>query len=397
VKACGFPPRRYRTDKNNRLCPATKAGKYNPYNRSLIMKKVLSVGMSTIASILLILILVFTSIGLIINDQTFTNNEFTKLNVGGEMGISNADLVASMQRLVDYMEGDVDDISIEVTQNGETVDMFDYPQEAEHMKDVRTIYLTIASYRDVGVLVMLILFLFAAVVDFRKAPQRLSQGYLSGSFVTLLLFGFLGTWAALDFSNFWTFFHEALFWNDLWLFDGTESRMINMLPEGMFADIFGRIGLYAGSVVVALIVLSILALTLSSEGYKRRRAIVLARKKARKDAVEARKKAKADAKAAAEREKRLAEKKARIAAARARAQQKAEAEKKAAEREKLIQEKREKQKTAATTVEEKQTRQEQVVRPAEPKNRSTAKAGGGTQKKRRKKSNIADDTGFLDD
>jgi F0F1-type ATP synthase membrane subunit b/b' len=265
------------------------------------------------------------------------------------------------------------------------------------MKDVRTIYLTIASYRDVGVLVMLILFLFAAVVDFRKAPQRLSQGYLSGSFVTLLLFGFLGTWAALDFSNFWTFFHEALFWNDLWLFDGTESRMINMLPEGMFADIFGRIGLYAGSVVVALIVLSILALTLSSEGYKRRRAIVLARKKARKDAVEARKKAKADAKAAAEREKRLAEKKARIAAARARAQQKAEAEKKAAEREKLIQEKREKQKTAATTVEEKQTRQEQVVRPAEPKNRSTAKAGGGTQKKRRKKSNIADDTGFLDD
>lgn len=373
------------------------------------MKKVFSVGMSTIASILLILILVFTSIGLVINDQTFTNNEFTKLGVSDDMGISNADLVTSMQRLVDYMEGNADDIDIEVTQNGETVTMFDYPQEAEHMADVRTIYLTIASYRDVGVLVMLILFLFAAVIDFRKAPQRLAQGYLSGSFVMLLIFGFLGTWAALDFSNFWTFFHEALFWNDLWLFDGTQSRMINMLPEDMFADIVGRIGIYAGSVVLVLIVISILALVLSSAGYKRRRAIVLARKKARSDAVEARKKAKADAKAAAEKEKRIAEKKARIAAAKARAQQKAEEERKAVEHERQLNEKREKQKAAAEAAAakarqaERKPKQAQTTRSTETTGRSSAKTqtaqarpDAGVQK-RKKKSSIADDTGFLDD
>ena len=130
------------------------------------------------------------------------------------------------------------------------------------MADVRQIYMTIASYRDVGVLVMLILFLFAAVIHFRKASQYLSQGYLSGSFVFLLIFGFVGTWAALDFSNFWTFFHEMLFWNDLWLFDSTTSRMINMLPEQIFADIIARVGAYAGAVILALIALSILALVL---------------------------------------------------------------------------------------------------------------------------------------
>lgn len=373
------------------------------------MKKVLSVGMSTIASILLILILIFTSIGLVINNQTFTNNEFTELDVSNDMGISNADLVSAMQQLVDYMEGNADDIYIEVTENGETVEMFDYPQEAEHMADVRTIYLTIASYRDVGVLVMLILFLFAAVIDFRKAPQRLAQGYLSGSFVSLLLFGFLGTWAALDFSNFWTFFHEALFWNDLWLFDATESRMINMLPEDMFADIVGRIGIYAGSVVLLLIILSILALVFSSTGYKRRHAIVLARKKARKDAVEARKQAKADLKAAAEKEKQAAEKKARIAAAKARAQQKAEEERKAAEREKLIQEKKERKKVAAEAAAaqasqaERKARQEKAARSSGTKGRPAAKTRAaspktsGSAQKRKKKNNIADDTGFFDD
>ena len=165
------------------------------------MKKILSVGMSTVASILFILIVVFTMIGLVVNNERFINNEFTKLGVAEKMGINNVDLVRAMTRLVDYMEGDVDDIHVEVTQNGEKVEMFSFEQEVQHMQDVRSIYLQIKSYRDVGVLVMLILFLFAAVVDFRMAPQRLSQGYLSGSFVALLAFGFLGTWAALIFET----------------------------------------------------------------------------------------------------------------------------------------------------------------------------------------------------
>ena len=134
------------------------------------MRKFISVGMAAIATIILILVLVFTSIGLVINDETFITNEFTELAISQKMGISNSDLVLAMTRLVDYMEGDADDINVEVTVNNEKVQMFDYPQEAEHMVDVRQIYMTIASYRDIGVLVMLILYLFAAVVHFRMAP-----------------------------------------------------------------------------------------------------------------------------------------------------------------------------------------------------------------------------------
>ena len=364
------------------------------------MRKALSVGMATIATILLILILVFTSIGLVINDQTFTNNEFTKLGISQQMGMTNDDLVRSMAQLVDYMEGNADSISVQVTIDGQQTEMFDYPQEAEHMADVRQIYMTIASYRDVGVLVMLILFLFAAVVNFRMAPQRLAQGYLSGSFVMLLIFGFLGTWAALDFSNFWTFFHEALFWNDLWLFDATESRMINMLPEDIFADIIARVGLYAGAVVVVLLAVSILALILSSAGYKRRRAVAAARTKTRKAAVESRKKAKADAKAAAEEEKRLAEKKARVAAIKARKKREAEEAEKAAQREQQTAERRA-QKRAAQTAEAAPA----AGKPARPRpepGAAKSRPAEAPQKaakpeKSKKKGNVADDTGFFDD
>ncbi len=66
------------------------------------MRKLVSVGMATLASLLLIFVLVFTSIGVVINNETFVNNEFTKLAVGSKMGISNADLVTSFNRLVDY-------------------------------------------------------------------------------------------------------------------------------------------------------------------------------------------------------------------------------------------------------------------------------------------------------
>ena len=375
------------------------------------MRKFLSVGMATLASILLILIIVFTSIGFVINDETFINNEFTKLAISSKMGMTNTDLVASFDRLVDYMEGNAKDINIEVTINGEKKQMFDYEQEVEHMADVRQIYTTIASYRDVGVLVMLILFLFAAVVHFRMAPQYIAQGYLSGSFVFLLIFGFLGTWAALDFSNFWTFFHEMLFWNDLWLFDGTQSRMINMLPEQIFADIIARLGVYAGVIIVVLIALSILALVLSSDGYKRRRAVAQARKKARETAVAARKKAKEDLKKATEEEKRQAEKRARIAAIKAKKQAEAEAAAAEAEEARLREEKRAKKRAAAAAAA--QAEQTQATMPKQPtRSERTPVAEQPRQQaqkrtlqpeppkknaKPQKKQNVHDDTGFLDD
>jgi integral membrane protein (TIGR01906 family) len=374
------------------------------------MRKFISVTMATLASILLIMIVAFTSIGFVVNDETFVNNEFTKLAVGSKMGVSNLDLVTSFSRLVDYMEGNAEDINVLVTINGEQTQMFDYPQEAEHMTDVREIYTSIASYRDVGVLVMLILFLFAAVVNFRKAPRYLAQGYLSGAFVLLLIFGFLGTWAALDFTNFWTFFHEMLFWNDLWLFDGTQSRMINMLPEQIFSDIIGRLGLYAGIVIVALIALSVVAIVVSSDGYKRGRAVALARNKVRENARAVRIKARDDARRLAEEEKRLAERRARIAAHKAKKQAQAEAEE--AEQARLIEEKRARKRAATKAQETQAARPAQRLQPLAQTAPSVARAeqqapaqekqpapqsANTEEKPQTKKANVHDDTGFLDD
>ncbi|MEG1525568.1 MAG: DUF1461 domain-containing protein [Clostridia bacterium] len=387
------------------------------------MKKFFSVGFTTIASLFLIFIVVFTSLQVIINDETFINNEFTKMETNKSMGMSNSDLVRSMARLVDFIEGDADNIDIEVTVNGQKTNMFSLEQEVVHMEDVRTIYLKIKNMRDFSVLAMLALFLFGAVINFRKAPQTISQGFLSGSFIALLFFGFLGTWAAMDFSSFWTFFHQMLFWNDLWLFDATESRMINMLPEQMFADIVGKIFLYAGIIIVLLIGLAVLCLVISSPSYQRKHAEHLQKKRAREKAKLARLQAKAEAKAAAEKEKRIAAKKALRAEREKRHAEAVEAKRIAAEKaarkadraKQLAEQQRQSEATGATMKQfEPLTEAASAVDPArhtdphevdaahhsermERPTSVTKKKAPHAPTAKKRKTNINDDTGFLDD
>lgn len=240
--------------------------------------KRLAVVLAAAASILLILIILFSTLQLVINNETFINNEFTKIGVSDSMGMSNIDLVRSMRRLVDYMEGKVSTIDIDVTVNGEKVQMFELEQEKQHMADVRVLWQSVRQMRDVGLLAMLILYLISVVLGFRYALTTLSKGYLYGAFVTLLFFGFAGAFAALDFSSFWTKFHEALFWNDLWLFDVTTSRMINMLPEQYFADIVSRTAMYTGIAAGSILAAAVFCLV----AMRRKRDLARAEKLRRK-------------------------------------------------------------------------------------------------------------------
>lgn len=246
------------------------------------MRKRFAVMLSTLASIVLILCILFTALQLTINDKNFIEYEYARLSLSREMGVSNLDLVSSCERLIDYMEGRVDSIDIQVTVDGEQVLMFEQEQETSHMADVRLLYQRFRTFRDFGVLLALVLYLLGAVLHIRSAMHTLASGYVYGAFVIALFAGFLGTWAALDFSNFWTFFHQMLFWNNDWLFDASTSRMINMLPEQFFSDVILRMAILAGVAFVLLLVAS--AVALASIRKKRRLArekAIAARRKAR--------------------------------------------------------------------------------------------------------------------
>lgn len=225
------------------------------------MLKRLATLFAAAGSIVLLFCALFSSLQLAMNDSDFIAEEYRRLSLSKAMGVSTEDLTASCIRLIDYMEGRVDSIDIEVTVNGERDLMFREPQEISHMADVRLLYQKIRNYRDYGILVALVLYLLAAVLHFRTAPHTLASGHLWGSFAFALAGGFLGTWAALDFTNFWTFFHEALFWNDDWLFDPRTSRMINMMPEKFFSDFILRMAIPFAAVFLVLVIFALLVLS----------------------------------------------------------------------------------------------------------------------------------------
>lgn len=358
------------------------------------MRKFITVGLATLGALALIFILLFSSVEIVINDETFINNEFTKLGVNKSMGMSNEDLVRSMTRLIDYMEGEAPDIRMLVTVNGEQKEMFEIEQEVSHMADVRTLYQNVRGLRDLAIPAMFICFLLAAIIHFSRTPQTLAQGYLSGAFIAMLFLGLIGTWALMDFSSFWTFFHETLFWNDMWLFDPAESRMINMMPEQLFADIVGKIFLYAGIVLGVLLVLSIVTLVVSSDKYKQKKAELKKarreRERKKQEAYEAREKA------------RIEEEKARRIAIR-----KAEREAKLAAREELLAKKEAKERARAERLAraKAQVEREVAAMDTDPDTYTETDAYAEadaepapqkrTPKKRTKK--VTDDTGFLDD
>lgn len=150
------------------------------------------------------------------------------------------------------------------------------------MADVRLLYQNFRTYRDFGLLLALVLYLLAAILHVRTAMHTLASGYAYGAFVIALFVGFIGTWAALDFSSFWTFFHQILFWNNDWLFDASASRMINMLPEQFFSDMILRMAAIAGAAFLLLLAASVVLLL------SMRKKRMAAREKARERALAAR-------------------------------------------------------------------------------------------------------------
>ena len=192
---------------------------------------------SVVLSLLMIVSALFFVLRGLINSERFFLREYTKIGNAHAMGMSAEDLTAATMQMMNYMEGRVRAIDIEVTVHGERVSMFN-EREVLHLVDVRVLYLVWRT------LAFLFLALYAAMLVyllFRKQIAFVPRAFLvaAGLFVVLLIT--LSVLALVDFDAFWTTFHHIFFTNDLWLLDPATSRMINMMPLQLFFDIVMQI------------------------------------------------------------------------------------------------------------------------------------------------------------
>lgn len=196
-----------------------------------------------IAALLIIIAVLFTSLQICINQRNWYYESYVKYGTAKETQISDEEMTEAIFRLVDYMEGRADSIQLSVTENGQTVEMYNR-QEIDHMVDVRALYQAWRAVRTYGgILAVIIIAVCMATLQKGERIGMLCRGFLIAAAVFGAVLIVLGIWVAVDFNSFWTEFHHLFFTNDLWLMDYRTCRMIRICPLQLFNDIVVRFAL----------------------------------------------------------------------------------------------------------------------------------------------------------
>lgn len=205
----------------------------------------------------------FVVLGIILNcvnffcfQKSFYRQEYQKLDTAEQIGMSDADLQAATDALLDYLRGKRDDLRVQAVVRGQQREVFNQ-REILHMADVKTLYLWAMRIGN-ALLILAVAFYLWAWLGKRDIKTILS-GYLQGNYVLLGLIAALGIYAALDFNSFWTGFHKIFFTNDLWLLDPRTDILIQMVPEQFFFDLVMRIVVSAAILIAILMAVAHIA------------------------------------------------------------------------------------------------------------------------------------------
>jgi integral membrane protein (TIGR01906 family) len=208
-----------------------------------------------IARVLFILSLplLFLSAGIAIpvNSQWFYEYGFRTYDVGQTTGLSDTELHKAAGGLIDYFNNGQEFIDVTVTKDGQSFTLFN-EKEVLHLKDVKgLIRLDYGILAGTGAYVFL--FALASLVWLKgDYKRRLASAGLGGSGLTLAMIAVIGIVAAIDFSQFFIWFHLISFANDFWLLDPSKDYLIMLFPEGFWGDAVIYVG--ALTVLFALLI-----------------------------------------------------------------------------------------------------------------------------------------------
>ncbi|MEJ8734934.1 TIGR01906 family membrane protein [Mediterraneibacter sp. ICN-202921] len=191
-------------------------------------------------------------------DFGFYQKEYEKYKVLPELDMEMDDVMHVTREMMAYLRGDRETLEVYTTVEGKEQDFFN-EQDRFHMAEVKELFLGGLRIRWIafGTMAVSLVLLF-----FTKAKRKtlLCRSYQIVLAVSGGLACILGIAAAIDFNAVFVKFHHIFFDNDLWLFDPTEDYMIRMLPEGLFADMLGRIGILFGGGLLFLLAVSIICM-----------------------------------------------------------------------------------------------------------------------------------------
>lgn len=173
-------------------------------------------------------------IAVAVNSAPLYHYGFVKYNTAATTGLEMAEMDRAAAELIDYWNSDQELISVTVTKNGQSINLFKQ-RETLHLLDVKE--LIRLDYRVLAVSGGLIL-LITAIYALRRRWRALAGALLWGSGLSLVLAASVGVATLVDFNALFIRFHLLSFSNDLWLLDPKTDYLIMLFPQGFWQDAF---------------------------------------------------------------------------------------------------------------------------------------------------------------
>lgn len=215
--------------------------------------------LGAIFTVTLLIIVLLSSFEIAVySGSSFFEKEYTKYGVTEDVYMKMDDLLDVTDEMMKYLKGDRDDLSgIKTVIDGKPGYFFTDSTEIVHMADVRELFLAGFLLRKICI-VLLILSMIILIISKVNWKYVLVHSVKIGVIIFAILTLLLSFIMSRNFDRAFVVFHKIFFNNDLWILDPDKSRLINILPEGFFVDTAIRIGVIAGILILAILVVAII-------------------------------------------------------------------------------------------------------------------------------------------
>ncbi len=194
----------------------------------------------TLAFFLLILSLFLSIIDYCCFDKSFYNEQYDINQTAKDIKVSDEALDHMTDILLDYLKDKRDDIILYEDVDGINREIFN-DREKMHMVDVKELYQHVITFRNMVLLMAIIILIYYLIYDKKYLLTHLFSSYFKALSILLAVIVAIAISAILDFDTFWTSFHQLFFDNDLWLLNPYTDLMILMVPSSFFNALAMRI------------------------------------------------------------------------------------------------------------------------------------------------------------
>lgn len=170
--------------------------------------------------------------------RPFYTYEYRKNETAGETGMDARAMMESTETLLDYLQGERDDVIVEEQVYGSVREVFN-EKESLHMIDVRMLYRRSLA----GMYVLYAAGVLFLILSLYRSHGRYSVRAMEyGALIVLGIVFVVLVLCLSDFDTFWYQLHTIIFPdNRYWLLDPNGSIMISLFPGTFFFDLVIRI------------------------------------------------------------------------------------------------------------------------------------------------------------